>query len=95
VLYALYCYAEKTGGHYQFTMSELRNCGGEGAGIDPMTLFGTGAATIERIIRGTAETNPDLIKVDFMRDLDSIRLNPKVRPEDVLRAGLTALERGQ
>lgn len=83
VLYALYRYAEKMDGHYQFTMSELEEHNEETAGIDPMTLFGTHRDQIERILRGLSETHPDLIKVDFMRDLDSIYLNREKKSEDV------------
>lgn len=83
VIYALYRYAEKMDGHYRFTMSELENRHEETEGIDPMTLFGTNRHQIERILRGLAETYPELIKVDFMRDLDSIYLNRDKRSEDV------------
>lgn len=83
VIYALYRYAEKMDGHYRFTMSELENRREEIVGIDPMTLFGTNRQQIERILRGLAETYPELIKVDFMRDLDSIYLNRDKRSEDV------------
>lgn len=83
VLYALYRYAEKMDGHYRFTMSELADRNEEAEGIDPMTLFGTDRYQIERILRGLAETHPDFIKVDFMRDLDSIYLNREKKSEDV------------
>jgi len=79
ILYALYRYAEKMGRH-ELTVHELYECVDEG----PYTLFGVNQDTLKGILRGLSARGDGFIRVDIVRDLDNIFLDPTRRAIEVL-----------
>ncbi|NSW92345.1 MAG: phosphoadenosine phosphosulfate reductase family protein [Firmicutes bacterium] len=84
VLYALYRYAEKQNGHYNFTFSELEQFQEGMVGVSPVVLFGTDKSEMKRLIQGLSINYPDYIRVEFSRGLDNIFLNEDHTADDVL-----------
>lgn len=81
LLYALYRYAEKLNGHYNFTLKELarvrKNRPVNFIGMEPVTLFGLDESKFKEMVRSISIYYPDFIEIDFDADLDNIRLNPE------------------
>ena len=79
ILYALYRYAEKLGGHFNFTLKELKsirdNRPENFIGMDPVTIFALDEDAFKEMVRQLANDYPDLIKIAFVADLDNITLN--------------------
>lgn len=84
VLYSLYKFAEKCGGHYQFTLSYLMDETIERDGISPTTIFGLDRETMVRILNGLSINYPEFISVSFNFDLDTITLRKDKKAENVL-----------
>jgi phosphoadenosine phosphosulfate reductase len=84
VLYSLYRYAEKSERH-ELTVQELY----EGASEGPYTVFGVQREALECILRGLSVSalGNGFIRVDLIRDLDSIFLNPARKASEVLNLG--------
>jgi phosphoadenosine phosphosulfate reductase len=78
VLYAFYRYAEKLGGHYEFTLKELekvrKNRPDNFVGMDPVTLFGLNESAFKEMVRSLAVHYPEYIRANFDADLDNIIL---------------------
>ncbi len=79
LLYSLYRYAEKTG-RYEFTVSELYGGAEEG----PYVAFGVSQEALRGILRGMSAQGGSLLRVNIVRDLDNIFLDPGVRAWEVL-----------
>lgn len=78
LLYALFRYAEKTNGHYNFTLSELESIRikrpKDFIGIEPVSLFGLQPDKFKDMVQALAIHYPDFIRVSFVADLDNITL---------------------
>jgi len=79
ILYAMYRYAEKLGGHFNFTLKELKsirdNRPEDFVGMDPVTIFALDEDAFKEMVRQLANEYPDFIKIAFVADLDNITLN--------------------
>jgi len=71
VLYSLYRYAELLQ-RYDLSLSELA----QGAEEGPAAVFGLGVGELGRCLRGLSTQHPAWIRVELVRDLDSIFLEP-------------------
>ncbi|RKY24746.1 MAG: phosphoadenosine phosphosulfate reductase [Planctomycetota bacterium] len=72
LLYSLYRFAEARG-RYHMEMKELYDNAEEG----PYTIFGIPPEHLRKGIRGLAESHPDFLKADLVRDLENIYLSPQ------------------
>lgn len=82
VLYSLFRYAEQIG-RYDLTLEELfASSQGEG----PAALFGISRDLMIRMLRGLSTTHGAWIRVDLVRDLDSIYLESSKRAADALQS---------
>ncbi|MGC9030992.1 MAG: hypothetical protein ACP5LD_15165 [Desulfomonilaceae bacterium] len=79
VMYALYRYAESEK-RFNFSLSQLSENGAEG----PRTLLGIPSPTLVTCLRGLSSTYPSLIRVEIVKDLDNIFLEPNHDPTSVL-----------
>ena len=84
ILYALYKFAEKCNGYYQFTLTRLLNHEIESDGISPTEMFGIDRETMEKILLGLSINYPDYINVSFTHDLDNITLKEHITSKDIL-----------
>lgn len=88
LLYALYKYAEKLGGHYTMTLTELRKIRNERpenfVGMDPVTIFGLEEDAFKEMLREIAGRYPDFLKVSFVADLDNVILSAEKTSLDVI-----------
>ena len=88
ILYAMYRYAEKLGGHFSFTLKELKsirdNRPEDFAGMDPVTIFALDEDAFKEMVRQLANEYPDFIKIAFVADLDNITLNSDKTSLDVV-----------
>jgi len=88
ILYAMYQYAEKLGGHYNMTLKELKsirdNRQKDFIGMDPVTIFALDESAFKEMIRQLANDYPDFIKIAFVADLDNITLNSGKTSLDVV-----------
>ncbi len=88
ILYALYRYAEKLGGHYTMTLTELRKIRNERPenfpGMDPVTVFGLDEAAFKEMLREIAGNYSDFLKVSFVADLDNVILSSEKTSLDVV-----------
>ena len=88
ILYALYRYAEKLGGHYTMTLTELRKIRNERPenfpGMDPVTIFGLDEDSFKEMLREIANNYPDFLKVSFVADLDNVILSSEKTSLDVV-----------
>jgi phosphoadenosine phosphosulfate reductase len=84
VLYALYKFAEKCGGFYNFTLNRLLNHDIDSDGISPTQIFGLDRDTMVRLLNGLASNYPEFISVSFTIDLDNIYLKCEKTSSDVL-----------
>ena len=84
VLYALYKFAEKCGGYYQFTLSRIMDFEVESDGVSPAKLFGLDRDTMRKFVEGLAAKHPEFIEATFTHDLDKISLRTEKKSADVL-----------
>lgn len=88
IIYALYRYAEKLGGHYSMTLKELKtireNRPDDFIGMDPVTIFALDEAAFKDMLRQLANDYPDFIKIAFVADLDNVTLNSEKTSLDVV-----------
>ena len=88
IIYALYRYAEKLGGHYSMTLKELKairdNRPDDFIGMDPVTIFALDDASFKDMLRQLANEYPDFIKIAFVADLDNVTLNREKSSLDVV-----------
>jgi len=88
ILYAMYQYAEKLGGHFNMTLKELKNIRDNRQedffGMDPVTIFALDEDAFKEMIRQLANDYPDFIKIAFVADLDNITLNSGKTSLDVV-----------
>lgn len=83
VLYALYKFAEKCGGYWEFSLSRLMDFTVEAEGVSPAQIFALSRDEMEAILNGLARTNPDFISFTTTHDLELIRLADDKTPADV------------
>ena len=92
VLYALYRYAEKLGGHYNTTLKELKtirdNRPDDFVGMDPVTIFALDEDAFKDMLIQLSNEYPDFIKIAFVADLDNITLNSNKTSLDVVDLAL-------
>lgn len=88
ILYTLYRYAEKLGGHYSTTLKELKsvrdNRPEDFVGMDPVTVYALDENAFKDMLRQLANEYPDFIKIAFVADLDNITLNSEKTSLDVV-----------
>ena len=88
ILYTLYRYAEKLGGHYHTTLKELRSIRNhrpdDFIGMDPVTVYALDEDAFKDMLRQLANEYPDFIKIAFVADLDNITLNSEKTSLDVV-----------
>jgi 3''-phosphoadenosine 5''-phosphosulfate sulfotransferase (PAPS reductase)/FAD synthetase and related enzymes len=88
ILYAMYRYAEKLGGHFNITLKELKNIRDNHpenfVGMDPVTIFALDEDAFKEMVRQLANDYPDFIKIAFVADLDTITLNSENNSLDVV-----------
>ena len=88
ILYTLYRYAEKLGGHYSTTLKELKsvrdNRPEDFIGMDPVTVYALDENAFKDMLRQLANEYPDFIKIAFVADLDNITLNSEKTSLDVV-----------
>lgn len=84
ILYALYKFAEKCGGFFNFTLNRLLNHEIDSDGISPTQIFGLDRNTMVRLLNGLASNYPQFISVSFTIDLDNIYLKNEKKSSDVL-----------
>lgn len=83
ILYALYKFAEATGGWYQFNLTRLMN-ETDSAGVSPTRLFGIERAEMEQLLNGLSTNYPEFINVTFTHDLEKVSLVAEKTSQDVL-----------
>jgi phosphoadenosine phosphosulfate reductase len=84
ILYALYKYAEKCGGYYQFSLSRLMDDTIESEGLSPARIFGLPKEIMQTIINGLAARYPEFIEYTDTHGLDKISLREEKKSDDVL-----------
>lgn len=88
ILYTLYRYSEKLGGHYNTTLKELKsvrdNRPKDFIGMDPVTVYALEEDAFKDMLRQLANEYPDFIKIAFVADLDNITLNSEKTSLDVV-----------
>ena len=84
ILYALYKFAEKCGGLYQFSLSTLLDDSIERDGVSPTRIFGLDYDTMVPILNGLSVNYPDFISASFSLGLDTINLHEEKSSQDVL-----------
>jgi phosphoadenosine phosphosulfate reductase len=84
ILYALYKFAEKCGGYWEFTLTRLLDDSIEAAGISPARIFGLDRRAMEPVLLGLSAKYPDFINASFTHDLDKISLQSDKTSNDVL-----------
>ena len=83
MLYALYKFAEATGGWYQFTLTRLMG-DSDSAGVSPAKLFGIEREEMEQFMNGLSTNYPDFLNATFTHDLEKISLVAEKTSQDVL-----------
>jgi len=81
ILYSLYRFAEANS-RYEFTLDELYNLE---SCESPYALFGLSQPKLMSMLRGVSLTKPDLVRVEFVRDLNNVYLNRDFSPKEVLQ----------
>lgn len=88
ILYTMYRYAEKLGGHYNTTLKELKSVRDSRPkgfiGMDPVTVYALDENAFKDMVRQLANEYPDFIKIAFVADLDNITLNSTKTSLDVV-----------
>ena len=85
ILYSLYKFAEKCGGHYGFTLSYLCDDSVEREGLSPTRIFGISPDVLKEMLVSLSRNHAGLISVDFQKDLDNIDLHREITSLDVLK----------
>ena len=83
ILYALYRFAEATGGWYQFTLTRLMSKSNSD-GVSPTKLFGIDRDEMREILNGLSVNYPEFINATFTHDLEKISLVEDKNSHDVL-----------
>jgi phosphoadenosine phosphosulfate reductase len=85
MLYALYKFAEKCGGYWEFPLSRLMDFTVEAEGVSPAQIFALSRDEVEAILNGLARTNPDFVTFTTTHDLELVRLSDDKTSADVLK----------
>lgn len=83
ILYALYKFAEATGGWYQFNLTRLMN-ESNSDGVSPTKIFGLEHDEMQHLLNGLSTNYPEFINASFTHDLEKISLLPEKSSKDVL-----------
>ena len=83
VLYALYKFAEATGGWYQFNLTRLMS-ETDSAGLSPTKIFGIEREEMEQLLNGLSTNYSEFINATFTHDLEKISLVAEKTSQDVL-----------
>lgn len=83
ILYALYKFAEATGGWYQFNLTRLMN-ESNSDGVSPTKIFGLEHDEMQHLLNGLSTNYPEFINSSFTHDLEKISLLPEKSSQDVL-----------
>ena len=83
ILYALYKFAEASGGWYQFTLTRLVS-NSDSAGVSPAKIFGIEREEFQQLLNGLSANYPDFINATFTHDLEKISLVAEKNSNDVL-----------
>lgn len=83
ILYALYKFAEATGGWYQFNLTRLMN-ETNSDGVSPTKIFGLEHDEMQQLLNGLSTNYPEFINASFTHDLEKISLLPEKSSQDVL-----------
>lgn len=83
ILYALYRFAEATGGWYQFNLTRLLSAK-DSAGVSPAEIFGLGREELRQFLQGLSTNFPEFINVSFTHDLEKISLTAEKNSHEVL-----------
>lgn len=86
MLYALYKFAEKCGGYWEFPLSRLMDFTIESEGVSPAQIFALARDEMEALLNGLARTNPDFVTFTTTHDLELVRL-----ADDKTAAGVLSL----
>ena len=84
ILYALYRFAEATGGWYQFSLTRLMS-DGDSSGVSPTKIFGIEREEMQQFLNGLSANYPDFISATFTHDLEKISLVKEKTAQDVLK----------
>ena len=84
MLYALYKFAEKCGGYWEFPLSRLMDFTVEAEGVSPAQIFARTRDEMEALLNGLSRTNPDFVTFTTTHDLELVRLADDKTPADVL-----------
>ena len=84
MLYALYKFAEKCGGYWEFPLSRLMDVTIEAEGVSPAQIFALARDEMEALLNGLARTNPDFVTFTTTHDLELVRLADDKTPADVI-----------
>ena len=83
ILYALYRFAEATGGWYQFTLTRMMS-NASSSGVSPTKIFGIEREDMIRFLNGLTTNYPDFINATFTHDLEKISLVAEKTSQEVL-----------
>lgn len=89
VLYALYKFAETTGGWYQFNLSRLMN-DKNSEGVSPTKIFGIEREEMQQFLNGLSANYSEFLNSTFTHDLEKISLVAEKTSQDVLNLFVTA-----
>lgn len=84
MLYALYKFAEKCGGYWEFPLSRLMDFTIEAEGVSPAQIFASPRDEMEALLNGLARTNPDFVTFTTTHDLELVRLSDDKTSADVV-----------
>ena len=83
ILYALYKFAEATGGWYQFTLTRLLK-DTNSLGVSPTKIFGIEREEMQKFLNALSVNYPEFINATFTHDLEKISLSAEKNSQDVL-----------
>ena len=84
LLYALYTFAERCNGFWEFSLTRLLQHDIDQDGISPTEIFGLTREDMQPLLLGLAANYPAFIGAAFTHDLDKITLNSDKTSADVL-----------
>ena len=84
ILYALFKFAEKCGGYWEFSLSRLMDFTVESEGMSPAQIFALSRNEMEAILNGLARTNPDFVTFTTTHDLELVRLSDDKASSDII-----------
>ncbi len=84
MLYALYKFAEKCGGYWEFPLSRLMDFTVEAEGVSPAQIFALARDEMEALLNGLSRTNPDFVTFTTTHDLELVRLADDKTPANVI-----------